>query len=227
MIEKNLNNVSLRILEACRQVKRKPQSVALLAVSKRHSVKSIQTAYQAGQKDFGENYLSEALEKQDLLTNLDITWHYIGSIQSNKTRKIAENFSWVHGVDSVKIATRFSNQRPTDLPPINLCLQINIDEEDSKSGFLPNYPTLYESAKVIKNLPHVVLRGLMCIPSPKDSKTEEIATFSRMNDLMQQLNQDGIILDTLSMGMSDDLDSAIACGATIVRVGTAIFGQRD
>ncbi len=207
------------------------KSIILLAVSKRQSIESIKCAYQLGQQHFGENYLSEALEKQILLADYPIVWHYIGSIQSNKTRKIAENFTWVHSVDSLKVATRLSNQRPDNLPPINICLQINIDNEDTKSGFLPNIAhdtdDLSVVVKTINGLPNINLRGLMCIPSPKQNKTDEIATFSRMRELLQQLNDDGLNLDTLSMGMSDDLESAIGCGATIVRVGTAIFGQRN
>ncbi|PID66411.1 MAG: YggS family pyridoxal phosphate-dependent enzyme [Gammaproteobacteria bacterium] len=227
MTKNNLNRVNQRIRSACEQARRPQESVTLLAVSKRHSIASMQIVYQAGQRHFGENYLSEALKKQALLTDYAIIWHYIGSLQSNKTRKIAQHFSWVHSIDSLKIATRLSRQRPADLPPLNICLQINIDEEGSKSGLLPDYQALLDVARAVNTLPNIVLRGLMCIPSPKQRKEEEIATFSRMQKLMQQLNQDGLKLDTLSMGMSDDLDTAIACGATIVRVGTAIFGQRN
>lgn len=200
--------------------------VQLLAVSKRHSSEKIRLAYQSGQRDFGENYLNEALQKQIELHDLDITWHYIGSIQSNKTRKMAAHFSWIHTVDSLKIATRLSNQRPLELEPLNICLQINIDNETSKSGLLPDSVALSDLAREIHTLPHVVLRGLMCIPAPKESPAQEKHTFRQMQTLLQQLNQDSHALDTLSMGMSDDLDSAIACGATIVRIGTAIFGQR-
>lgn len=200
--------------------------VQLLAVSKRHSSEKIRLAYQSGQRDFGENYLNEALQKQIELDDLDITWHYIGSIQSNKTRKMAAHFSWIHTVNSLKIATRLSNQRPHDLAPLNICLQINIDNETSKSGLPPDSAVLSELAREIHTLPHVVLRGLMCIPAPKEDPAQEKHTFRQMQTLLQQLNQDGHALDTLSMGMSDDLDTAIACGATIVRIGTAIFGQR-
>ncbi len=227
MIETTLNAVKQQIQSACELVNRSPETVTLLAVSKKHPAESIVRAYQLGQQHFGENYLSEALEKQALLTDYPIIWHYIGSIQSNKTRKIAENFAWVHSVDSLKIATRLSNQRPDNLPPINICLQINIDEEETKSGFLPDNNKLSVLAKTINDLPNVKLRGLMCIPSPKRNKADEIKTFSRMKELLQHLNDDGLNLDTLSMGMSDDLESAIGCGATIVRVGTAIFGQRN
>ncbi len=227
MIETTLNAVKQQIQSACELVNRSSETVSLLAVSKKHPAKSIELAYQLGQQHFGENYLSEALEKQALLVDYPIIWHYIGSIQSNKTRKIAENFAWVHSVDSLKIATRLSNQRPETLPSINICLQINIDEEGTKSGFLPDADRLSVLAKTINALPNIKLRGLMCIPSPKQNKADEIKTFSRMQALLQHLNDDGLELDTLSMGMSDDLESAIGCGATIVRVGTAIFGQRD
>lgn len=227
MIEKALNSVKQQIQSACELAKRPPETVTLLAVSKKHPAESIVSAYKVGQRHFGENYLSEALEKQTLLADYPIIWHYIGSIQSNKTRKIAENFAWVHSVDSLKIAIRLSNQRPDNLPPINICLQINIDNEDTKSGFLANIDELSVVAKNINELPNITLRGLMCIPSPKQNKADEIETFSRMNELLQQLNNEGLNLDTLSMGMSDDLESAIGCGATIVRVGTAIFGKRN
>ncbi len=212
---------------ACEKAQRARDSVTLVAVSKKHPSEAIYAAYENGQRDFGENYLNEALEKQTLLTDLDIRWHYIGSMQSNKTRKIAENFAWVHTVDNFKIARRLSEQRPANMPPINICLQINIDAEESKSGLLPDVPMLLALAQNIDTLPHVVLRGLMCIPAPKQTQEEEIDTFTSMNTLMQQLNEHDLSLDTLSMGMSDDLDSAISCGATIVRVGTAIFGQRQ
>lgn len=226
-IEQRLTTVKNRIQTACHQANRDEQSVTLLAVSKQHSVASIQAAYNAGQRAFGENYLNEALAKLPAFSEHDIIWHYIGSIQSNKTRKMAEHFAWVHGVDTLRIATRLSNQRPAHLPPLNICLQINIDEQDSKSGISPHYPTLLSLAQSIEELPHVVLRGLMCIPEPKDTQAAAAEAFNRMQNLMHQLSQDGLSLDTLSMGMSDDLDTAIACGATIVRVGTAIFGQRD
>lgn len=218
--------VNEKINTACLSAQRSAEDVTLLAVSKRHASESIRIAYQHGHKDFGENYLNEALEKQQLLSDCDINWHYIGSIQSNKTRKMAENFDWVHTVDSFKIAKRLSQQRPKHMPPINICLQINIDTEDSKSGLLPDTPTLIDVGKAIDALPHVVLRGLMCIPAPKNNANEEMNTFQRMQQVLHQLNHSGLALDTLSMGMSDDLDSAISCGSTIVRVGTAIFGPR-
>ncbi len=226
MIIEQLKNVKQHIQQATQAANRPAGSVTLVAVSKRHGSDKIRAAYEQGQRDFGENYLHEALAKQAALASLDIIWHFIGHIQSNKTRKIAEYFAWVHTVDSLKIARRLSSQRPADLPPLNICLQINIDNEDSKSGLFPDKDNILNLAKQISILPHLQLRGLMCIPAPKTEKTAEQATFQRMQDLLAHLNHHGIPADTLSMGMSDDLASAIAHGATIVRVGTAIFGQR-
>lgn len=227
MIKNSLATVKQNIRDACNANKRDASEVLLLAVSKRHSVKSIREAYTCGQTHFGENYLNEALEKQQQLADLPLVWHYIGSIQSNKTRKIAENFSWVHTVDSLKIAKRLSEQRPNTLPPLNICLQINIDNEESKSGITVQKDELLALAQEISVLPNIVLRGLMCIPAPKETSEQEIQTFQQMQVLQQYLKENGIALDTLSMGMSGDLENAIACGATIVRVGTAIFGARD
>lgn len=225
-IQQALQGVRAQITGACAQAQRDSAGVRLLAVSKRHGTEKIRAAYAAGQVDFGENYLNEALAKQVELTDLAITWHFIGQIQSNKTRKIAEHFHWVHAVDSFKVAKRLSDQRPAGLPPINICLQINIDDEDSKAGLPPDSATLLTLANEVVNLPNVALRGLMCIPAPKDDAVAARRTFARMAALQAFLNENGLALDTLSMGMSDDLDSAIACGATIVRVGTAIFGAR-
>lgn len=227
MIKDTLQQVRAEISAVCEQAKRSPASVLLLAVSKRHGSDKIRAAYDCGQRDFGENYLNEALAKQGELADLAITWHFIGHIQSNKTRKIAEHFAWAHAVDSLKVAKRLSDQRPDDLPALNICLQINIDGEDSKSGLSPNATDLSALAKQINALPNVNLRGLMCIPAPKTDKAAERETFACMANLLQALNDDGLSLDTLSMGMSGDLDSAIAGGATIVRVGTAIFGARE
>lgn len=229
MIKQQLEKINKKIQKNCQQHHRHADEVTLLAVSKRHSSARIREAYDCGQRHFGENYLNEALEKQQQLASLDIQWHYIGSIQSNKSRKIAEHFTWVHTVDSIKIATRLANQRPDDLPPLNICLQINIDAEDSKSGLPADKNHLLDVVKTISLLPNIHLRGLMCIPAPKTDIAEERATFTQMQQLLQFINNhvDNVVLDTLSMGMSNDLDAAIECGATIVRVGTAIFGVRD
>lgn len=226
MIEQQLNKILQEIDKLYKAHRTNSKSITLLAVSKRHPARRIREAFSYGQRHFGENYLNEALEKQIQLSDLAIVWHYIGSIQSNKTKKIAENFTWVHTVDSLKIATRLSNQRPKSLLPLNICLQINIDVEVSKSGLSPNKDLLLQLATEIQALPNVTLRGLMCIPAPKSSKVQERETFRRMQYLLDYLNSKGLLLDTLSMGMSNDLDTAIECGATVVRVGTAIFGQR-
>ncbi len=224
-IEKARNQV-LSSIERATQLSKQSNTPLLLAVSKRHSAEKIRCLFDCGQRDFGENYLNEALEKQHMLADLAITWHFIGHIQSNKTRKVASHFDWAHTVDSLKIAKRLSAQRPDDMPPLNICLQINIDKEVSKSGLLPNHEALLAIAQEVNTLPNIRLRGLMCIPAPKQHAEEECQSFTRMAELKSFLNDNGLSLDTLSMGMSDDLESAIACGATIVRVGTAIFGAR-
>lgn len=225
-IADNHQKVMQTIEQACHTHHRNPEQVTLLAVSKRHSVESIREALAIGQHHFGENYLNEAIEKQEQLSHTEIIWHYIGSIQSNKTRKIAEHFDWVHTVETLKVAQRLSNQRLDSQAPLNICLQINIDDEPTKSGLPNDESTIITIAEQINQLPNITLRGLMCIPAPKPNKAAEIKTFSRMQSLFQTLQSRGIDIDTLSMGMSNDLDSAIECGATIVRVGTAIFGQR-
>ncbi len=227
MIEENLKHLHQLIKSACQKADRTPETVTLVAVSKRHSVEKIREAFATGQVDFGENYLNEALEKQALLSELGITWHFIGHIQSNKTRKIAEHFAWVHTVDSLKIARRLSSQRPAELPPLNICLQINVDNEDSKSGLSTDKSLLLNLAREIDTLPNIKLRGLMCIPAPKSIQEDELATFTQMKVLQDYLNSNDFNLDTLSMGMSDDLDSAIMAGSTMIRIGTAIFGQRQ
>ncbi len=227
MIKIALQQVNATIDKYCQLAGRERDSVALVAVSKRHSCDKIRTAYACGQRAFGENYLSEALEKQAQLDDFSIEWHFIGQIQSNKTRKIAEHFAWVHTVSSYKVAKRLSDQRPDALPKLNICLQINIDGEASKNGLAPDCQAVTALAKEIDALPKLRLRGLMCIPAPKADKAAEMATFTAMQQLQHALNDKGLALDTLSMGMSADLETAIACGATMVRVGTAIFGARD
>lgn len=229
IITQQLDTIRRLISECAKKQQRAAEEITLLAVSKRHSADNIRTAFKHQQIDFGENYLNEALEKQAQLSDLAIRWHYIGSIQSNKTRKIAENFAWVHTVDSLRIARRLAAQRPGHLAPLNICLQINIDQEASKSGLAPDLDILLPLVAEIQTLTTIKLKGLMCIPAPKKNKDEERQTFRKMQTLRQQINQHIFDkrLDTLSMGMSDDLDTAIECGATIVRVGTAIFGQRS
>jgi PLP dependent protein len=199
--------------------------VTLLAVSKAQPAEMLRQAYQSGQKKFGENYLQEALNKQTKLTDLDIEWHFIGPIQSNKTQSIAQQFSWVHGVDRLKIAQRLNDARPTYLPPLQICLQVNISREASKSGVMPN--ELLELIKPISALPNLTLRGLMTIPEPTDDVSLQRQQFKQMRSLLNEVRKHGVALDTLSMGMSNDYQIAIEEGATIVRIGSAIFGSRQ
>ncbi|WP_312596953.1 YggS family pyridoxal phosphate-dependent enzyme [Stutzerimonas nitrititolerans] len=220
-IANNIAKVAARIREAAQAAGRDPDTVGLLAVSKTQPAEAIREANGAGLSDFGENYLQEALEKQARLADLALTWHFIGPIQSNKTRAIAEHFDWVHSVDRLKIAQRLSEQRPTELPPLNVCLQVNVSGEASKSGCAPQ--DVAELARTIATLPNLRLRGLMAIPEPTDDRAEQHAAFARLRQLQQAL---ALELDTLSMGMSQDLEAAIAEGATWVRIGTALFGTR-
>lgn len=220
-ISDNLVQVRNCIHTCASQARRNPCDITLLAVSKTKPAKDIAAAYHAGQRHFGENYLQEAVEKCDELRDLDVVWHFIGPIQSNKTRAIAEHFAWAHSVDRLKIAHRLSEQRPAHLPPLNVCLQVNIDDEPSKAGCSPT--EAHALATAIVALPNLRLRGLMAIPSPRSGR----APFEALAHLQEQINHDSRLkLDTLSMGMSGDLEDAIAAGATIVRVGTAIFGPR-
>jgi pyridoxal phosphate enzyme (YggS family) len=224
-IEINLNHIRAQIVEAALACGRDPDSVLLLAVSKRKPADDIRCAWQLGQKDFGENYLQEAQQKMLELKDLDISWHFIGAIQSNKTRNIAEAFDWAHCIDRVKIAQRLSAQRPANLAPLNVCIQVNIDHETSKAGIdLNELPGL---AKAIHQLPGIRLRGLMAIPAPRETMLEQRAAFAQLAAAMSSLQQQGIACDTLSMGMTQDMAAAIAEGSTLVRIGTAIFGERD
>lgn len=227
MIEQQLDTLYQNIRQISENNHRHPEEITLVAVSKTHPASAVRRAYAKGQRHFGENYLNEALDKQAQLNELAIIWHYIGRIQSNKTRKMAEQFDWIHTVENLRIATRLSNQRPKDLPKLNICLQINIDDEDSKSGLPPDKAQLLSLAQEIQQLPQLCLRGLMCIPAPKASVSEEITSFSKMQALQSHLQAHGLPVDTLSMGMTSDLDSAIHCGSTLLRIGTAIFGQRE
>lgn len=221
-IAENIAKVGVRIREAAQASQRDCATVGLLAVSKTKPAAAIRQAFAAGTRDFGENYLQEALEKQLELSDLPLTWHFIGPIQSNKTKPIAEHFAWVHSVDRLKIAQRLSDQRPAHLPALNICLQVNVSGEVSKSGCNPDeLPAL---AQAVTQLPNLRLRGLMTIPEPTDDPGEQRAAFARLRELQHGLNLD---LDTLSMGMSHDLEAAIAEGATWVRIGTALFGARD
>ena len=223
-IADNLVQVRSHIQASALKNKRSAQNVTLLAVSKTQPAENLRIAFNEGQRDFGENYLQEALEKIEALKDLDICWHFIGPLQSNKTRAVAENFHWMHTVDRLKIAKRLSEQRPANLPPLNICIQVNVSDEVSKSGCKPD--KLEELATEIVKLPNLCLRGLMAIPKASENSDEQRQAFARMKQLLKQLQLTHDSVDTLSMGMSGDMDSAIAEGATIVRIGTAIFGAR-
>jgi pyridoxal phosphate enzyme (YggS family) len=200
------------------------QSVKLIAVSKAQTASAIREAYQAGQTLFGENYLQEALEKQAQLKDLNIEWHFIGPIQSNKTQAISQHFAWVHSVDRLKIAQRLSEARPADMPPLQICIQVNVSNEDTKSGVLPQ--DLAALAAEIGKLPKLKLRGLMSIPAPTKDVNQQIAQFKLVRQCYDTLLEKGFALDTLSIGMSDDYPVAIAQGASFVRIGSALFGAR-
>jgi hypothetical protein len=200
------------------------QSVKLIAVSKAQTASAIREAYQAGQTLFGENYLQEALEKQAQLKDLNIEWHFIGPIQSNKTQAISQHFAWVHSVDRLKIAQRLSEARPADMPPLQICIQVNVSNEDTKSGVLPQ--DLAALAAEIGKLPKLKLRGLMSIPAPTKDVNQQIAQFKLVRQCYDTLLEKGFALDTLSIGMSDDYPVAIAEGASFVRIGSALFGAR-
>jgi pyridoxal phosphate enzyme (YggS family) len=200
------------------------QDIDLLAVSKAHPAAVIREAFKAGQRKFGENYVQEALEKQSELNDLDIEWHFIGPIQSNKTSQIAQHFAWVHGIDRLKIAQRLNDARPADLPPLQVCIQLNISHEATKGGILSQ--DAYGLAQAIEALPRLKLRGLMAIPAPTADPALQRSQFKQVRECYDALKNAGVELDTLSMGMSEDYPAAIAQGATIVRVGSALFGQR-
>ncbi|HDZ56877.1 MAG TPA: YggS family pyridoxal phosphate-dependent enzyme [Pseudomonas xinjiangensis] len=221
-IADNIANVRERIHRAAVSAHRNPDLVTLMAVSKTRPASAIRDIWACGVRDIGENYLQEALDKIHALDDLPLTWHFIGPIQSNKTKAIAENFAWVHSVDRLKIAQRLSDQRPEHLPPLNICLQVNISHEASKSGVLPE--ELGALALAVAKLPHLNLRGLMAIPAPADDEAGRRAPLQALREAMAALP---LPLDSLSMGMSDDLTEAVQEGSTIVRIGTALFGQRD
>ena len=212
-----------QIQQACGRVQRDPASVQLLAVSKTHPSQSLREMYQAGQRSFGENYLQEALTKIDELQDLEIEWHFIGHVQRNKTKHLAEKFDWVHGVDRLIIAERLSSQRMDSRKPLNICIQVNIDGQDSKDGCQPD--EVAELVKQISQLPNIRLRWLMVIPAPENSVA--FADAKTLFEQVKSLHARPQDWDTLSMGMSGDLDAAIAAGSTMVRVGTALFGARD
>jgi PLP dependent protein len=224
MISDNLQGVRARITAACTAVGRPADAVNLLAVSKTFGPDAVAEAFAAGQRAFGENYIQEAVEKMAALRELPIEWHCIGPVQSNKTRLVAENFQWIHTVDRLKIAQRLSDQRPADMPPLQICLQVNVDGGANKSGAPPH--DVADLALAVATLPRLRLRGLMCIPEPAPDFVATRALFIRAKALFDALNAQNMGLDTLSMGMSADMEAAIHAGSTMVRVGTAIFGGR-
>jgi pyridoxal phosphate enzyme (YggS family) len=223
-ITNNIRDITFKIREYEKKYQRTPLSVSLLAASKAQSVDKIKEAISSGQKIFGENFLQEALPKISTLLHEDIEWHFIGHIQSNKTRKIAENFTWVHSVASPQIAKRLSEHRPETLPDLNICLEINVSEETSKSGvFIKDALAL---ALYCKTLPRIKLRGLMAIPAPTKDFMMQRTLFHKLKLLFIEMNQKSLELDTLSMGMTEDMEAAIAEGSTLIRIGTGIFGSR-
>ena len=223
-VAEGLQGVHARIVAAARAAGRDPAAVRLVAVSKTWTAPALRAAWSAGQRAFGENYVQEALDKMHSLQDLPIEWHFIGPIQSNKTRLIAECFHWVHSVERLKVAQRLNDARPAGAQPLQVCLQVNLDAEASKSGAEPR--EVEALARAVAQLPRLTLRGLMTIPRPTSDPLQQRAPFRALRELKDRLGEAGIALDTLSMGMSEDLEAAIAEGATMVRVGTAIFGPR-
>jgi PLP dependent protein len=223
-LPEHVRKVRDRIAAAARAAGRNVQSVTLLAVSKAQPANSVRTIAALGVRDIGESYVQEALEKIEALRDLSLTWHFIGRLQANKTRAVAGAFDWVHGVDRLKIAERLSEQRPFHAPPLKICLQVNIGGESSKGGVIP--AELRELAAAVAVLPRLELRGLMCIPPDEDDPGRQRQWFAAMRRTLEELNAAGASLDTLSMGMSGDFEAAILEGATLVRIGTALFGER-
>lgn len=224
-IADNLQAVMSRIRQAALAAGRAPESVRLLAVSKTWPLPCVIDAADAGQIAFGENYVQEGCEKAAATVDRHLDWHFIGPLQSNKSRQVAEHFAWVHSIDRLKIAERLSAQRPPELPPLQVCVQVNVSGEASKSGCAPAEAA--QLCRAVAALPRLQLRGLMAIPEPADDEAAQRAPFRQLREIYEQLRADGLPLDTLSMGMSHDLEAAIAEGATIVRIGTAIFGERN
>lgn len=223
-ISANLQAVAARIAAAARAAGRDPASIRLLAVSKTRPAEDVRAAALTGQTAFGENYVQEGVDKIDALRDFALEWHFIGPLQSNKTRAVAQSFDWVHGIERLKIAERLSAQRDVHLPPLQVCIQVNVSGEQSKSGVAPG--DALALARAVAGLPRLQLRGLMCIPEPTADEALLRSRFAALRQLKDELAEEGLVLDTLSMGMSDDLELAIAEGATMVRVGTAIFGER-
>jgi pyridoxal phosphate enzyme (YggS family) len=223
-LKENLNNVRARVVGACEKAGRDSSEITVLAVSKKHSVDRIRALNQIGQGSFGENYVQEALSKMEQFPCETIEWHFIGPLQSNKTREVARHFHWVQSVDRAKIANRLSDQRPENMPELNVCLQVNIDREPQKAGAMPE--NVMELARTVTALPRLRLRGLMTIPMAASSQHDPGESYRRMHTLYLDLIKNGLIIDTLSMGMSGDLEPAIMNGTTMVRIGTDLFGPR-
>jgi pyridoxal phosphate enzyme (YggS family) len=224
-IAQSLEEIRNRVTVLERRYGRGPGEVSVLAVSKTKPPEAVRAAAEVGQRDFGENHLQDALTKLDSLEDLDLVWHFIGPVQSNKTRVIAARFDWVHSIDRAKIARRLNEQRPGGLPPLNVCLQVNVSGEASKSGVGPD--EVEGLARAVSELPRLRLRGLMTLPRPCEDLEEQRRPFATLRGIGESLNAGGLALDTLSMGMTNDMEAAIAEGATIIRIGTAIFGARD
>ena len=224
-VTENLALISDLLAFSAVDAEREPDAVKLLAVSKQQPLSRILAAVDAGQRDFGENFVQEGLEKIDQTKDLNLVWHFIGHLQNNKTRLVAENFDWVHTIDKLKTARRLSEQRPAALGPLNICLQVNIDDEPGKSGIAID--ALPELAAACVELPNIKLRGLMCLPAIRPEFEQQRLPFARLRELADTLRDNGVATDTLSMGMSGDYRAAIFEGATIVRIGTALFGDRD
>lgn len=224
-IASNLQAVKARIVKAASDAGRAPEEIALLAVSKTWPTEYVLAAARAGQQAFGENYVQEGVDKVLATVDLDLTWHFIGPLQSNKTRAVAEHFAWVHSIDRLKIAERLSAQRPANLPPLQVCVQVNVSGEASKSGCAPG--DAMALCRAIAALPRLTLRGLMAIPEPTDDYDAQRQPCRQLREIFEKIRAAGIPLDTLSMGMSHDLEAAVTEGATIVRIGTAIFGERN
>tara|TARA_Y100000588_G_scaffold395021_1_gene519182 strand:- start:146 stop:829 length:684 start_codon:yes stop_codon:yes gene_type:complete len=223
-ITENYLNLQDSLAESAENAGRDPKTVRLLAVSKKKSIDEILETTLLGQRDFGENVVQESIKKIQSCDRKDLIWHFIGYLQSNKTRAVAEHFQWVHTIDRLKIATRLSKQRPDHFPALNVCIEVNIDGEEQKAGVLPD--DVAELARAISTLPRLKLRGLMCLPAIRKSFEGQKKCFSKLRKIKDELNADGLKLDTLSMGMSADYPAAIHEGTTIVRIGTALFGER-
>lgn len=223
-VTENIANIETQLAQSAIRAGRRPGTVRLLAVSKKQPLDKVLEAADAGQRDFGENFVQEGLEKIRAAGRKDLVWHFIGHLQNNKTRVVAENFDWVHTIDTLKTATRLSQQRPDTLPPLNICLQVNVDDEEQKSGVTP--ARLPELAAACVELTNLRLRGLMCLPALRTEFADQRLPFATLRKLARELRDGGIDTDTLSMGMSGDFRAAIFEGATIVRIGTALFGER-